>query len=261
MTDRQPVVAVDGLSPLTALRDRGALGSVLVVGVVTGLVVRFSAVGAGAPGTALVAGLVAAGVAAGALVVREWLRTPAAVRFYREELVVDRHFPGGSTTVAYDEIDLVVDRENRDGIGSYELVRSGQEPVDVWHVADPATFERVLVDRVPAPAERDRAADTGDGTERPVEHERVFWRGWPSDEPLPETPLVGASALPASLDRGVDIPEKRRRGNASGQVDGRWRSDELAVGAHRDPGAGLDGPMISAGDAIGATIGEDGGGK
>jgi hypothetical protein len=238
MTDNQPVATVDGLSPFAALRDPQTLGSVLVVGVVTGMVVRFSAVGESSPATGMVAGLVATLVAAGALAVREWFRTPAAVRFYRDEMMVDRHFPGGSTTISYDEVDLVVGREKRDGVGSYELVRSGQDPVDVWHVADPATFERVLVDRVPAPAERDREADTGDDTERPIEHERVFWRGWPSDEPLPETPLVGASALPASLDSGIDIPEKHRRGDASGSVEGRWRSDELAAGTHHGAGGG-----------------------
>ena len=232
MTDRQPVATVDGLSPLVVLRDPRTLGNVLVVGVVTGAVVRFSAVGEGSPVTALVAGVVALTVAAGVLVAREWVRVPAAVELYRDELVVDRHFPGGSTTIPYDDIDLVVGREKTDGVGSYELVRSGEGPVDVWHVTDPATFERAMVERVPAPTERDREA--GGDTDRAIEHERVFWRGWPSDEPLPETPLVGASALPASLDRGVDIPERHREGTAAGRVEGRWNSDELALGDHRD---------------------------
>jgi len=108
MTDRQPVATVHGLSPLVALREPRPLGSVLVVGAVTGAVVRFSSVGETTPTAGIAAGVVAALVAACALAAREWLRTPAAVGFYREELVVDRHFPGGSVTVSYADVDLVV---------------------------------------------------------------------------------------------------------------------------------------------------------
>ncbi|WP_459193774.1 hypothetical protein [Halosimplex sp. J119] len=127
------------------------------------------------------------------------------VRVYRDRLEYDSGGLGslfrGSKTVAYEEIDLVLRRDGRLdrllGAASYDLIRSGEPTVRLRHVADTDGVERALDGRVPGPHERVEAMDD-DAALTELQRERVAWRRWPDEEPLPRSAVVTDSELTAA---------------------------------------------------------------
>jgi|GEM_PF-2388373 len=145
------------------------------------------------------------------------------LRVFRDRLEYDPGGLGGllrgSTTVAYDGIDLVLRCDGRLdrllGAGSYDLVRSGEPTVRLHHVADTDEFERVLDGRVPTPRERAAARDEAVARTE-LQRERVAWRRWPDDEPLPRSAVVtDAAVVAAYLDsERPERPEISRAGDS-----------------------------------------------
>jgi hypothetical protein len=152
------------------------------------------------------------------------------------------------------------------------LLRSGDDPVALRHVRDPATVERIFEGRVPAPGEREElASEDSEGFDRAIEHERTLWRRWPSDRPLPDSAVVAAAGPAAALDGRVDVRSRsagRRRGGdtvtdatveelARGQ-----RPTSHTVSAHDDPSdpgslrSSKGGSMGMAGDGDSGDGGE-----
>ncbi|WP_436912046.1 hypothetical protein [Halosimplex marinum] len=134
------------------------------------------------------------------------------VRFGRDALAVEGGLSPGATTVAYDDIDLALRRETagdrRLGTASYELVRSGGADLFIGHLRDPEAFERALDARVPTPRERVDAVDEATVREA-LQRSRVFWRTWPSDEPLPRSAVVTDGTLVEKLDGEGDVTPAR----------------------------------------------------
>ncbi|WP_415381553.1 hypothetical protein [Halosimplex sp. TS25] len=114
----------------------------------------------------------------------------------------------GSKTVSTEEVDLVVRRDGRLdrllGAGSYDLIRSGKPTVRLSHLAEPDGVERALGGRVPAPRERAEAADD-EAVRTALQRERVAWRRWPEDEPLPRSAVVTDPDLVERLHAGEEI--------------------------------------------------------
>jgi hypothetical protein len=125
------------------------------------------------------------------------------VRFGRDSLTVESGLSPGATAVEYDDVDLAIRRETagdrRLGTASYELVRSGASDIFLGHLREPDEFEWALDARVPTPRERIEAVDEATVREA-LQRSRVFWRGWPSDEPLPRSAVVGDETLVEKLD-------------------------------------------------------------
>jgi len=266
MSDPAPVARVDGrdVREILATPKPYAIGvcaglAAVVLAMVADAGTVFPAVSTGASAVAIgavtflaVLCVSAAGSAA---------RDTAAVRFYRDELdVTGRSVVGDDTvTVSYDDVDLVV-RTSGGDVATYELVRSGKERVVLRNVTDPETVERTLFELVPSPRERnerareatdrsmaqrlsdrvpmaqlgDRVEDEGDG-DRPIGHERAFWRQWPSDHPLPDSPILGQAAyrrvMAGQSIAMSDAPE--REGNAA-VVDSGADVEDLARGRHSE---------------------------
>jgi hypothetical protein len=211
-----------------------------------------------APVTGTTAGALLAGVLAAVAVLAAQLavasyRITDRVRFHGNGLAVEKGVgPLGRTTeVAYDDVDLVVRRDSGDAT-TWEVIRSGSPSVETGPLRDPETVESALCERVPSPAERNRelledaeksmeerlaergvmvpgADDADEAPPRPVADERVFWRGWPRSEPLPESPVVEGSALPGSLGpMNQRTPERRERSRTIGS--GEHTVEEIAAG-------------------------------
>lgn len=159
--------------------------------------------GVGAPSTAA---LVGGGALAALVCVLGLIAVAAArrsVRFGRDSLAVEGGLRPGATAVDYDDVDLAIRRETavdrRLGTASYELVRSGESNRFLGHLREPDEFDRALDARVPTPRERIGATDEATVREA-LQRSRVFWRGWPSDEPLPRSAVVGDETLVEKLD-------------------------------------------------------------
>lgn len=146
--------------------------------------------------------------------------------------------------------------QRRDGTRvEYELIQSGAPSVSLRGLRDTETVEELLGERVPSPTERNEellqdaeksmeerlaergivvpgAEDADEAPPRPIADERVFWRGWPRSEPLPESPVVEGSALPGSLGpmnrRTPDLPERRVGSRTIGS--GERTVEEIAAG-------------------------------
>ncbi|WP_436929143.1 hypothetical protein [Halosimplex halobium] len=145
------------------------------------------------------------------------------LRVFRDRLEYD---PGGlgdllrgSETVQWEDVDLVLRRDGRLdrllGAGSYDLVRSGKSTVRLHHVADTDAVERALDARVPTPRERVEAGSEAE-TRAALQQERVAWRRWPDDEPVPRSAVVTDPDLVAAYvatDR-PDRPEVTRAEDA-----------------------------------------------
>ncbi|QPV63125.1 hypothetical protein I7X12_00380 [Halosimplex litoreum] len=152
------------------------------------------------------AAFVAGGALAAVVCVLGLIAVAAArrtVRFGRDSLTVEGGLRPGATAVDYDDIDLAIRRETasdrRLGTASYELVRSGQPNRFLGHLREPDEFERALDARVPTPRERVGAVDEATVREG-LQRSRVFWRGWPSDEPLPRSAVLRDETLVGKLD-------------------------------------------------------------
>jgi len=272
MTDTEPIATVEGRQASAAVGDRTAWAASIAVAVV---------VGAGATVTgvppSLVGGPLAVGIGVGlailcGLVGASALRDTATVRFYRDRMVTEaRAGPLGKTaSVPYEDVDLVVREDDGDGTGTFELLRSGVDPVVLRSVSEPATVERVLAERVPSPREREaRASEENDGFDRAIERERVLWRRWPSDRPLPDSAVVAAAGPAAALDGRVDV--RSQSTGSGGDTVSDATVEELARGQHRDGGNTgeplSDGnitdpgtPGTSSSGGMGAGGGGDGGG-
>jgi len=147
----------------------------------------------------------------------------AELRVYRDRLEYDpggvRGLVGGSKAVDIGEIDLVVRRDARLdrllGAGSYDLIRSGEPTLRLYHLADPEGVERSLGGRVPAPRDRAEAVDDADARAA-LQRRRVAWRRWPDDEPLPRTAVVTDPDVVERLHAGEEIesPEVTRAEDA-----------------------------------------------
>ncbi|QLH83293.1 hypothetical protein [Halosimplex pelagicum] len=145
------------------------------------------------------------------------------LRVHRDRLEYDpgglRGLVGGSKAVDIGEIDLVVRRDGRLdrllGAGSYDLVRSGEPTVRLYHLADTDEVERALGGRVPAPRDRVEAVDEAEARAA-LQRRRVAWRRWPDDEPLPRTAVVTDPDLAERLHVEVEIerPEVTRAEDA-----------------------------------------------
>jgi len=135
------------------------------------------------------------------------------VRFGRDSLTVEGGLAPGATAVEYDDIDLGIRRDTgvdrRLGSASYDLVRSGESDIFLGHLRDPEAVERALDARVPTPRERVDAVDEATVREA-LQRSRVFWRGWPNDEPLPRSAVVSDETLVKKLDgEGEATPAHR----------------------------------------------------
>jgi len=145
------------------------------------------------------------------------------LRVFRDRLAYDPGGLGGllrgSKTVAYDDIDLVVRRDGRLdrllGAGSYDLIRSGEPTVRLHHLADPEEVERALNGAIPGPRERATAVDEA-SARTALQRERVAWRRWPDDEPLPRSAVVTDPDVVEQLRAGEEIerPEVSRAEDA-----------------------------------------------
>jgi hypothetical protein len=204
----------------------------------------------------------AALVGGGALValgcVLGWIAVAAArrtVRFGRDALTVEGGLSPGATAVEYDDVDLAIRRETaadrRIGTASYELVRSGGSNPFVGHLRDPDEFERALDARVPTPRERVGAVDEATVREA-LQRSRVFWRGWPSDEPLPRSAVLGDETLVEKLDEeegatatrdGGDDRSRRSTPGADrpATLDGIARNGTISQAEEFNGGSGGDG--------------------
>jgi hypothetical protein len=238
-------------------------------GAVAGVLAVLADVGAVLPALSAGAGAIAVGVATGLAVVcvlaaASVYRDTEAVRFYRDELeAVGRSVVGERTvTVRYDDVDLAVRRSGGD-VATYELLRSGKPSVVLRNVTDPETVERTLFRRVPSPQERNEEAreatdrsmaerlsdrvpmsqlgervEAEGSADRPIGHERAFWRQWPSDRPLPDSPIVGEAAYRRVMSgqalAASDTPERGGvsdtsvRGGATATVETPRDVEELA---------------------------------
>ncbi|WP_135363616.1 hypothetical protein [Halosimplex halophilum] len=136
------------------------------------------------------------------------------LRVFRDHLEYDPGGLGGllrgSETVQWEDVDLVLRRDGRLdrllGAGSYDLVRSGKSTVKLHHVADTEGVERALDARVPAP--RDRVEAGGEAEKRAaLQQDRVAWRRWPDDEPVPRSAVVTDPDLVAAYTTS-DRPER-----------------------------------------------------
>lgn len=266
MGDRQSIARVEGRPVRAVLTDATPYAVALLVAVVTGVATSMTGVTVtslgGSGGEPLVVGFGAGVIALCCVAAWSVLRDPVEVRLFRDELAVGRRpgFLDRSDVVAYADVDLVVRTDDRDADATYELVRSGQSTVALRHVRDPETFERVLAERVPSPRERNRRANGADETDRPIEHERTFWRRWPSDASLPVTSVVGAASLPAAVDDGVQF--RTDAGTTTGGNDivhGDASVEDLARGQYADPGTSTNAGAVSPG-THGGGFGGDGGG-
>mgnify|MGYP000442277379 CR=1 FL=1 len=149
------------------LSAKWALFGGLVAGVVNTVLWEVLAAGnSGAAVWSTLIGAVAVSVCA-ALVLSLARAAGTEVRFGRDSLEYDDDTLGAAdepTVVDYADVDRVVRRESagdaRVGAATFELHRSAQSPVELSHVAEPETVERVLRQRVPA--EFDAGNDDGD---------------------------------------------------------------------------------------------------
>ncbi|ELZ23569.1 hypothetical protein C475_14898 [Halosimplex carlsbadense 2-9-1] len=145
------------------------------------------------------------------------------LRVYRDRLEYDPGGLGGLVrgpkTVAFEGVDLVLRRDGRLdrllGAGSYDLIRSGEPTVRIHHVTDTDEAERALDGRVPRPRERVETADEAEARAA-LQQERVAWRRWPDDEPLPRTAVVTDPDLVERLtaEETVERPEVSRAEDA-----------------------------------------------
>lgn len=98
-------------------------------------------------------------------------------------------------------------------------MRSGKSILRLRNLAEPEDVERALDGRVPAPRERVDAVDD-ETVLTALQHSRVFWRGWRSDEPLPPSAVVTDGALVSKLDCVgdplADSDENRSRRSSPG---------------------------------------------
>jgi len=259
MTDTAPVATVEGRPASAALADRSAWAASIAVAVAV-------AVGATVVGVPPRLGgpfVLAAGVGVVTLCVlvgATALRDTAAVRFYRDRVVTEaRVGPFGETaSVPFEDVDLVVREDepgseeieagtgNRTETGTFELLRSGQDPVTVRNVRDPAAVERILDGRVPSPRERETRASADSGFDRAIEHERTLWRRWPSDRPLPDSAVVAAAGPAAALDGRVDVRSRSVETGRTRDTVENATVEELARGQHR--GGGNTGDPLSDGN-------------
>jgi len=239
MTDTAPIATVEGRQASAALGDRTAWTAALAVAVVVGAGTTVT----GVP-SSLVGGPLAVAVGVGfatfcVLVGASVLGDTATVRFHRDRVVTEaRPGPLGVTaSVPYDDVDLVVREDGGDGTGTFELLRSGVDPIALRNVRDPATVERVLDERVPSPRGREeRASDEDDGFDRAIEHERILWRRWPSDRALPESAVVAATGPAAALDGRVDVRSRSGGGAHDSDTVSDATVEELARGQHGSGG-------------------------
>lgn len=275
MTDRQPIARVDGRPVRAVLSDATPFAVALLAALLAGIAATMTGVPGSAVGgpfgsppvIASLAGVVALSCVGAVGVARD----TREVRLYRDELTVVngvRPFVG-SLTIPYEEVDLAVRTDDRDDVATYKLVRSGNPTSTLRHVRDPETVERVLAERVPSPRTRNGRATTGDGTRRSIERERLFWRRWPSDVPLPTSAVVGASSIPAAVGSGVQFrTDAGTTEHGGGSVSDDATVEDLARGQYADPGTdagvgrGPDGKTAVSGGKYGTFGGEggDGGG-
>ncbi|ELZ23568.1 hypothetical protein C475_14893 [Halosimplex carlsbadense 2-9-1] len=196
---------------LSAWREGvGALAGGAFLGALLRSLLAINGVSAPSAATAVGGGAVAALVCVlGAIAVGAARRR---VRFGRDALTVEQGLSPGATAVEYDDIDLAIRRDTggdrRLGTASYELVRSGASNRLLGHLRDPDKVERALDARVPTPRERIGAADEATVREA-LQRSRVFWRGWPSDEPLPRSAVVADETLVETLDGEEDVTPVR----------------------------------------------------
>ncbi|QLH83294.1 hypothetical protein [Halosimplex pelagicum] len=181
--------------------------------------------------------------------------TRRTVRFGRDSLTVEGGLSPGATAVDYGDIDLAIRRETgtdrRLGTASYELVRSGESNRFLGHLRDPGEFERALDARVPTPRERIDAVDEATVREA-LQRSRVFWRGWPSDEPLPRSAVVGDETLVEKLDGEGNVTPAR-------DGEGGDRPRRSSPGADRPAtldGIARNGNGSDAEEFTGGTVGE-----
>ncbi|QLH78239.1 hypothetical protein HZS55_13390 [Halosimplex rubrum] len=145
------------------------------------------------------------------------------LRVHRDRLEYDpgglRGLVGRPKTVDIAAIDLVVRRDGRLdrllGAGSYDLIRSGEPTVRLYHLADTDGVERALGGRVPAPRDRVEVVDEAEARAA-LQQRRVAWRRWPDDEPLPRSAVVTDPDLVERLHAGEEIegPEVTRAEDA-----------------------------------------------
>ncbi|WP_164471541.1 hypothetical protein [Halosimplex salinum] len=204
MSSHSPETRIEA-SPTGAVASALRRGGVAaLVGVAVGVLLRslLAQYGVGAPSLAVLVGVTAVVAASGVLALAATRAAGTSVRFGRDRLAVAGDGPFGplvsETTVDYDDVDLVLRRDTggdrRVGTASYELVRSGELTVRLNHCADPETVERELDRRVPTPRDRADTVDE-DAVRTALQHERVFWRDWPSDEPVPRSAVVTSAEL------------------------------------------------------------------
>jgi len=270
MGNADPVARVSG-RPVGAVLTTPALSATGIgAGVAAGVLAALADVGTVLPAVSTGPGAVAVGIAVGLAVfcvsvVASASRDTAELRFYREELeVAGRSVLGDhTTTVRYDDVDLVVRLSGGD-VATYELLRSGRSPVVLRNVTDPETVERTLFQRVPSPRERnedareatdrsmaerladrvpmtqlgERVEEEGGG-DRPIGHERAFWRQWPAEQPLPDSPIVDEAAYRRVMNgqtlAASDAPE---RDGTTAIVDPGADVEQLARGQQSDHGWG-----------------------
>jgi hypothetical protein len=270
MVSDHPVARVSGRPLGEALTTPKLYAFGVGAGAATGLFAALADVGAGlpalgTPGSAVVAGIAAGFVVFCVSVAASAYRDTGEVRFYRDELAVEGRSVAGddTTTVGYDEVDLAVRRSGGD-VATYELLRSGQSPVVLRNVSDPETVERTLFEQVPSPRERneeareatdrsmaerlsdrvpmrqlgERVEDEGGG-DRPIGHERAFWRRWPSERPLPDSPILGEAAYRRVIDgQTLTASDTPGRDRDTPTVDSGADVERLARGKHPEPGWG-----------------------
>ena len=270
MGDPDPAVRVSGRPGGEILAVPKPYATGIGAGAAAGVLAALADVGDALPAVNTGSGAVAVGLATGlaafcVAAVASAYRDTAEVRFYRDELAVEgRSVLGDDTvTVRYDDVDLVV-RRSGGNVATYELLRSGKPSVVLRNVTDSRTVERALFQQVPSPQERneaareatdrsmaerlsdrvpmtqlgDRVEEEGNG-DRPVGHERAFWRQWPGEQPLPDSPILGEAAYRRVLDgttlAASDTPEWD--GNTA-LVDPGADVEELARGQQSDHGWG-----------------------
>jgi hypothetical protein len=275
MTDAGPIATVEGRQVSAAVGDRSPWVQSVIAGAAATLLDVPSSFPAGPLVYAVGIGFTVFCVSVGADV----LRDTAIVRFYRDRVVTEtRPGPlGEAASVPYEDIDLVVREDEGNGPGTFELLRSGEDPVAMRNVRDPGTVERVLDGRVPSPSEREERASDDEDFDRAIEHERTLWRRWPSDRRLPDSAVVAAAGPAAALDGRVDVRSRSAGHGRGGDTVTDATVEQLARGQHRDggntgdplsdgnitdpgtPGTSSSGGMVGDGGAGGGGAGGDGG--
>lgn len=256
MTDlsTEPAVSGSATAAVVAAWRKGA--GALVGGALLGVVLR-SLLAINGVATPSTAALVGGGAVAALVCVLGLIAAAAArrtVRFGRDRLTVEGGLSPGATAVEYDDVDLAVRRETagdrRRGTASYELVLSGESNLSLGHLRDPAEVERALDARVPTPRERVGAVDEATVREA-LQRSRVFWRGWPRDEPLPRSPVVSDGTVVEKLDGGNSVTSAR------GDDDERSRRSTPGPDRPRDiDGLTRNGNTSDAESFTGGTAGE-----